>query len=785
MYYGENSVLKMIKSLPLQKFININELQAIQDSLAKTLGISSILLSSEGKPLTCFSNPTGYCQLIQSTEKGKQCCIRSFMEMSMEVFKSRKPQILYCFAYGGHFVAPIVINGSHKGTMFAGQFIPEKFSDDQLSKIEKLAIAIDLDPAQLVEEAKKMPIVKHDVIWKYSYLVFQIEIVIARQGMQAAELHETKEVLQKAYNELEVRIYERTVDLENSNFELKQEIIHRKRVEEALQKNEEKYRNLVETIKEQIWELDEDGIYTYLSPMTRDVYGLEPEEVIGKTPFDLMPAKEAKRVGGIFAKIVKSQKAFSDLENIALHKDGHQLIMETSGVPFFSPDGKLLGYRGTARDITARKLTEEALNNKQKMEAAYSDILTVINRTIDLHTILDEGLNNIIKYSNAGAGAIYLYNSERNILIPNAAKGTAAVVSGQEFTIGEGISGNAGHTREMIVQTQIPPDTIYTITSEAGATAPAVIIGTPMIFNDMLLGVVITCYNEKIKPDMLDFLKRVIDQQAVAVNNANNLIQIQEMAASLKNQRDELEIKSHGLSVANRAKSTFLANMSHELRTPLNSIIGFSEILHDMTFGPLNEKQIKYVNNIRISGKHLLALINDILDLSKIEAGKMEIIYEDLVVLAAINEVRILIASIAFKKNIKLSVIVDEEIPTIQADVSKFKQILFNLISNAIKFSPNGAMVTIEGKYIDKSIQIAVIDTGIGISKEDQDKLFHPFVQIDSSASRQFEGTGLGLSLVKRFVEMHGGKVWVESEPGKGATFTFTIPIKGREQNPR
>jgi signal transduction histidine kinase len=237
--------------------------------------------------------------------------------------------------------------------------------------------------------------------------------------------------------------------------------------------------------------------------------------------------------------------------------------------------------------------------------------------------------------------------------------------------------------------------------------------------------------------------------------------------------------------VASRAKSTFLANMSHELRTPLNSIIGFSEILHDMTFGPLNEKQIKYVNNIRISGKHLLALINDILDLSKIEAGKMEIIYEDLVVLAAINEVRILIASIAFKKNIKLSVIVDEEIPTIQGDVSKFKQILFNLISNAIKFSPNGAMVTIEGKYIDKSIQIAVIDTGIGISKEDQDKLFHPFVQIDSSASRQFEGTGLGLSLVKRFVEMHGGKVWVESEPGKGATFTFTIPIKGREQNPR
>ncbi len=246
------------------------------------------------------------------------------------------------------------------------------------------------------------------------------------------------------------------------------------------------------------------------------------------------------------------------------------------------------------------------------------------------------------------------------------------------------------------------------------------------------------------------------------------------------NQRDELKIQSQELAAASKTKSEFLANMSHELRTPLNSIIGFSEILHDLTFGPLNEKQSKYVNNVLISGKHLLALINDILDLSKVEAGKTEIIYEDFSVYTVINEVKTLVVSIASKKHIMIYVTIDEKLTTLHADVGKFKQILFNLMSNAIKFSPNDGAITIDAQCINDTAQIAITDTGIGISKDDQKKLFQSFVQVDASTSRQFGGTGLGLALTKRLVELHDGKVWVESELGKGSTFTFTLPLKGK-----
>ena len=219
------------------------------------------------------------------------------------------------------------------------------------------------------------------------------------------------------------------------------------------------------------------------------------------------------------------------------------------------------------------------------------------------------------------------------------------------------------------------------------------------------------------------------------------------MAAKLKNQRDELEITSQELAAASKTKSEFLANMSHELRTPLNSIIGFSEILHDETFGALNEKQSKYATNILTSGKHLLQLINDILDLSKVEAGKAELEYVNFDVQTVLEGAKTLVLSIASKKKIRIAVTVEPELTTINGDVSKFKQILYNLLSNAIKFTPDGGLITVDGQRKGEMAQISVTDTGIGISSEAAKKLFQPFVQADSSTSRKYGGTGLGLSL--------------------------------------
>ena len=257
----------------------------------------------------------------------------------------------------------------------------------------------------------------------------------------------------------------------------------------------------------------------------------------------------------------------------------------------------------------------------------------------------------------------------------------------------------------------------------------------------------------------------------------------QTLEQKVEERTKELALANKQLQEASQAKSAFLANMSHELRTPLNSIIGFSEVLHEKTFGDLNEKQTKYINNILTSGKHLLTLINDILDLSKVEAGKIELKIEEFSLKETIWECQTLVKTLAAKKNIWIEIKI-EGILTMKADPVRCKQIMYNLLSNAIKFTPEGGRVDIEAKSVNEMVQISVHDTGIGIDKKDYKKVFEEFQQIDSSYSKQYQGTGLGLPLTRRLVELHGGKIWLESELGKGSTFAFTIP-QGKEAETR
>ncbi len=433
-------------------------------------------------------------------------------------------------------------------------------------------------------------------------------------------------------------------------------------------------------------------------------------------------------------------------------------------------------------EIVERMAAEERLAVKREMEAAYTDILTALGKSIDLNVVLTEGLSLLMKYTSAPVGVIYMYDAKNKLLVPAVTRCTDDVVSVRKFSHGEGIPGQTALEKRMVVVTDIPEDTIYGLEAGLCEVAPETIVSTPMIFNEMLLGVIVTGHVGVVTPDVLGFINRVVYQLAVAAHNAQAYIQTQEMASTLKNQRDELEMTSHELAAASKTKSEFLTNMSHELRTPLNSIIGFSEILHDETFGALNEKQSKYTTNVLTSGKHLLQLINDILDLSKVEAGKVELEYVNFNVQTALEAAKTLVLSIAAKKKIRIAVTVEPELTTINGDVSKFKQILYNLLSNAIKFTPDGGSIAVGGQRKGELAQISVTDTGIGISPEAVKKLFQPFVQADSSTSRKYGGTGLGLSLVKRFVELHGGKVWVESEPDRGSTFMFTMPVSGKAE---
>jgi len=242
----------------------------------------------------------------------------------------------------------------------------------------------------------------------------------------------------------------------------------------------------------------------------------------------------------------------------------------------------------------------------------------------------------------------------------------------------------------------------------------------------------------------------------------------------------ELEQKGRQLEVASQHKSEFLANMSHELRTPLNAIIGFSEVLTDRMFGDLNEKQDEYLKDIYASGTHLLSLINDILDLSKIEAGRMELELTDFHLPTALDNALTLVRERAGRRSIALHTSIDNRLGEIQGDERKIRQVVLNLLSNSIKFTPEGGRIEVRAAPADGSVEVSVSDTGVGIAPEDHEAVFQEFRQV-GTAEKKAEGTGLGLTLCRKFIELHGGRIWVKSRVGAGSTFTFTIPVRRAE----
>lgn len=277
------------------------------------------------------------------------------------------------------------------------------------------------------------------------------------------------------------------------------------------------------------------------------------------------------------------------------------------------------------------------------------------------------------------------------------------------------------------------------------------------------------------KPFNLDEVKAIIKK---ALKEIRLLQENKKLVEDLQKANKDLEYVNKKLKEAGEAKSQFLANMSHELRTPLNSIIGFAEILIDELYGNVNEKQKEFLRHIHISGKILLQLINDILNLSKIEAGKLELEYNEFSLGELIDEVYKTLLALAEKRKIKMEVIIEKKLSKVFADFKRIEQVLVNLVNNAIKFTPSdkNGNIKIIAKEDENEFKVIVEDTGIGIEPHNLAVIFDTFKQLDSKISKEYEGTGLGLAIVKKLVEMHNGKVFAESEYGKWSKFTFTIP---------
>ena len=308
--------------------------------------------------------------------------------------------------------------------------------------------------------------------------------------------------------------------------------------------------------------------------------------------------------------------------------------------------------------------------------------------------------------------------------------------------------------------------------AQAMALGERTTMAAPLLRDDRAIGVLFLRRGE-VRPfsdKQVELVQVFADQAVIAIENVRLINEIRTKSAQLEHANGEL-------AEASRHKSAFLANMSHELRTPLNAIIGFSDVLEQRLFGELNEQQAEYAHDIATSGRHLLDLVNEILDLSKVEAGRMELEPSEFALAETIRGALAFVRERAVRHAIEVEADIPADLGTVTADQRKVRQVLINLLSNAVKFTPDGGAIAVGACRKSGEVQVSVRDTGIGIAPVDQAKVFDEFQQVGKASDRSREGTGLGLTLAKRFIELHGGRIWVESEVGKGTVFTFTIPV--------
>jgi PAS domain S-box-containing protein len=520
---------------------------------------------------------------------------------------------------------------------------------------------------------------------------------------------------------------------------------------------------------------DLEGIIQYANPAFEKVYGFSPEEVIGKTPrivkSGLIPDEQYEQ---FWKTLLLGETVSEEITNKT--KDGILIPVAGTNSPILDESGKIIGFLAVHQDITERKLSEEILKRRNDYLAASSEIGRLVTSTLDLNTIFTRTVNLISERFGFYYAAIYIIEETGfNAALREATGEAGEKMKAQRYSVVVGSNSIVGKVAEdmeprLVNDTDLEP--LYIPNPFLLDTRSEVAI--PLRIGSRVVGVIDIQSTQAyaFTKDDLSVLQSLADQVAVAIDNARSYELSQQLIKDLR-EVDQL-------------KSQFLANMSHELRTPLNSIIGFSRVILKGIDGPVSDMQQQDLTAIYNSGQHLLGLINDILDLARIEAGKMELNFEEVHLSEMTTSVMSTAKGLVKEKPIQLLQHIPSNMPTVRGDTMRVRQVLLNLISNASKFTDEGS-ITVEavvqkGPTGKMEALINVVDTGPGISIEDQKKLFQAFSQVDGSATRKSGGSGLGLSICANLVQLHGGRIGTHSEVGRGSTFWFTLPLYQQPQ---
>ena len=572
-----------------------------------------------------------------------------------------------------------------------------------------------------------------------------------------SERKRNDERLRNAYAELEDRVRERTAELSRINDALQREINDRKHFEEKLQKSEELFRLLVEGVEDYaILMLAPDGTVASWNSGAQRIEGYRADEILGKH-FSCFYTQESIERGDPEEELrVAAVERRFETQGWRVRKDGSRFWANVVTSALYDTQGEIRGFAKVTQDITAKKRAEEESER--------------LSRAIDDQRRLFQA---VIEHAPAG---IAIYDGES--LRVKWANPTYHEMVDEAYR-GVDITG----LRLQDLFTVAEESGFVEIFRKVASTGQPFFeperkrFNRPVYWNCSLLPL---SRDDRDTPDLMTLVLDVTDQVVARKEKEKLAAQVSEERRALALANEELELRNREIERANRLKSEFLASMSHELRTPLHSIIGFSELLAEDDDGKLGDKQKRQLGHILKGARHLLSLINDVLDLSKIEAGKLELHPESFAAEAALAEVLSTVSPIANAKQIRIDNAIDPSL-VVWADRLRFKQILYNLLSNAVKFTPESGKVCVSSASQEESVEISVADTGVGIQPEELNAIFDAFHQASATTKGVKEGTGLGLAITRRLVEKHGGDIWVDSEIGKGSRFTFSLPLDSHE----